>query len=269
LPLVTDPPDPLRVRRLAVRISAATFALSWLTFPGFGVPDLLVSWNPEWAVVLEAGWGLFSAIVVASAFVVLAFRPERPGPALVQLSMAVAALVVSAAAGGEAPLLPLAAGLAVQTALAIGLAARLPGREAVRPVGLAPSLPLLVLAVLGAVPWCAYAAAMYSANRAESPVDVSVGIDHFAVQGALALALVALVALAAVWPRGRRQLGLTAGVAAAYLGLVSLAWPGQPGQLGQTWSILALAWGLAVASAAVAGPRLQPRQLGGEVVEAQ
>jgi hypothetical protein len=257
------------VRRLAVRITAALFALSWLTFPGFGLPDLAVTWNSAWAVVLEAGWGLFSTLVVAGAFLALAVRPQRPGPVVVQLTVAVVALVVSVAAGGEMPLLPLAGGLALQTAVVVALAAGLPGRESLRPAVAAPSLPLLVLALVGLVPWCGYAAAMYSADRADRPVDISVGIDHFAVQGALALALVALVAVAAVQPRCRRQLGVTAGLAAAYLGLVSLAWPEQTADLGRSWSVLALVWGLAVTGVAAARPRLQLGQLRGEVVETQ
>jgi hypothetical protein len=63
------------------------------------------------------------------------------------------------------------------------------------------------------------------------------GVDHYAVQGALALALVALALTAALWPRGPRG--------RRYLGLVS-------------------GRGLAVASL-----RLQPRELGGQVVEAE
>ena len=55
--------------------------------------------------------------------------------------------------------------------------------------------------------------------------DVTMGVDHYAVQGALALALPALALLAAVWPCGRRLLGLGVGLCAGYVGLVSFAFP--------------------------------------------
>jgi hypothetical protein len=38
-------------------------------------------------------------------------------------------------------------------------------------------------------------------------------------------------------------------VAASYLGLVSLAWPDAAGGLGRTWSIAAIAWGVALLAA--------------------
>jgi hypothetical protein len=82
------------------------------------------------------------------------------------------------------------------------------------------------------------------------------GVDHYAVQGALALALVALPLLAALWPRGRRHLGVSAGLCAGYVGLVSYASPGEPwGSVGPTWSLLCLGWGLAVGALAAPGTR--------------
>jgi hypothetical protein len=52
--------------------------------------------------------------------------------------------------------------------------------------------------------------------------------------------------LAALWPRGRRQLGASAALCATYLGLVSCAFPGTAAGLGPVWSVLCLTWGLAV-----------------------
>jgi hypothetical protein len=239
------------VRLLVLRAAAVCSALSWLVFPGFGVADLWVTWSSEWQVVLEAGWGLFCAVLVGAAFVAVAARPRRCAAALVQLSVATAALALSAPAGAESPLVPLAGLLAVETALVAALALSLPGHQPVRPVVAAPSYPLLVLAVAGAVPWTVYAVAMYRANRAAAPLDVSVGVDHYAVQGALAVALVALALLAALWPRVRRHLGVSTGLAAAYLGLVSLAWPGMAGGYGPVWTALTIAWGAGVTALAL------------------
>ena len=71
---------------------------------------------------------------------------------------------------------------------------------------------------------------MWRANRLGAPVDVSIGIDHFALQGALALALAALPLFAAFDSRMRPLVG-TAGLASAYLGPVSLAAPDAVGAL--------------------------------------
>jgi hypothetical protein len=122
------------------------------------------------------------------------------------------------------------------------------------------------------VPWLAGAAALLRANRAGAGVligDVTMGVDHYAVQAALALALPTMALLASVWPRGRRALGVAAGGAAAYLGLVSAVFPGTPAGLGPAWSIACLAWGVSVGALAIAAARLQRGELGREVVEAQ
>jgi hypothetical protein len=132
-----------------------------------------------------------------------------------------------------------------------------------------PWPPFLAVALAGAVPWAAYAAAMAEAARAGVPLDVTVGIDHSVVQSALAVALVFLPVVAALVPPARRALGTAAGLGAAYLGLVSLAEPGYAAGLPTVWSALALGWGLTVAALAAPAARLQSCQLVGEVVEAE
>ena len=74
-----------------------------------------------------------------------------------------------------------------------------------------------------------------------------IGVDHYAVQGAYALATLMLVALAVLWPAGRVFLALIAGTAAVYLGVVSWLWYPTPGGFNRTWSGPCAAWGLAVA----------------------
>jgi hypothetical protein len=83
------------------------------------------------------------------------------------------------------------------------------------------------------------------------------------------VALVVLALTAAIWPRGRRHLGPATGVCAGYLGLVSFAFPATWAAFSPPWSALCMVWCAAVAVLAVAVPRLQLRELGGEVVEAQ
>jgi hypothetical protein len=261
--------DHAPVRLLAVRVLAVLCALTWLVLPGFGLMDLAVSWDPAWPVVLEAGWGVFTTVLVAGSFVAIAFRPTCAAPATVTLAVALGALLVSAAAGLEWQLLGYVALLGMEAAVVL----LVPGRERVLPAVRSASVPLLVLAAAGIPPLFALAARMYRLNRqnaGEAIGELTMGVDHHAVQGALAVALAALAVVAAVWPRGRRALGTSAGAGAAYVGLVSLAFPGTWAGVGPTWSALWTIWGAALAGLALAAPRpLQPRELRGEVVEAE
>jgi hypothetical protein len=229
------------------RVAAVVFALTWLIYPGFGLIDLSVTWDPGWAVGLEAGWGLLFTVLVAAAFVRIAVRPRQPGPAVVQLLCVAAALAVSAAASLEWALVLVALAVAAE-ALAVALLVR---GGPLTAGGVRVDRPLAVLAGLAALPWLAYANAMYAANRVGLPEDISIGIDHYAVQGAVGLALVVLSGLAAGRPRGRRFVGAGVGLVAAYLGLVCLAWPGTPGGLGPVWSVLSMAWGVAFGTLAL------------------
>jgi hypothetical protein len=243
---------------IARRLLAAVAALTWLVFPGFGLIDLSVSWDADWPVALEAGWGVFATVVVAGAFVAVAVRPDRAGPSLLVLGTALAALLVAAAAGLEWQLLGYAGVLALETA------PLLIGREPLRRPPWRPSWPLLAVAVLGLVPWSLEAGAMFRLNRADAGARIgehTMGVDHHAVQGALALAVALLAVLAAVEPRGRAHLGLAAGLSAAYLGLVSWAFPDSWASLSPLWSALCVAWGVAVAGLAAIPSRspMQPR----------
>jgi hypothetical protein len=260
------------VRLLGIRLAAVGCALTWLVFPGFGLIDLGVTWNPDWPVVLEGGWGLFTTVLIGGSFLAVALRPRRSAPALVTLLVALGTMLVSAAAGLEWQLLGYAGVLAVEAAGIWALLRRVPDGEPLRPAPWSVRPPLLFIAALGVVPWVIYAAGQYRSNRANLGValsDVTMGVDHYAVQGALALALAALAVLASCWPRGRRFTGIAVGVCAGYLGLVSLAFPHTWAGVGAVWSALTIAWGLALIGLSVVPVRLQQGELGGEVVEAQ
>jgi hypothetical protein len=239
------------VRSVGLRVLAGVFAAGWLVLPGFGLVDLAVTWSPDWPQVLEAGWGVFFTFLVGVPFVLVAIRPRSSAQAVVQLVVAAAALAVSAAAAAEAPLLWLVALLVVQTAVVGWLARR---EWAVAP-GAGVSVPLLLLAAAGALPWLVYALDMWSLNRDDRlDADITMGIDHYAVQGALGLALAVLPLLAALRAELRPSAPACAGVAGAYVGLVSLAWPDAAGGFGRAWSAAALAWGLGVVAVALARP---------------
>src|SRR3954462_2573951 len=115
---------PLPVRLLTVRLVAVLWALTWWVFPGFGLIDLSVSWDPAWPVVLEASWGVFTTLLVAGSFLTVAIAPHRSAPAAVVLAVALAALLASAAAGLEWQLLGYAALLAVELSVVLLVADR-------------------------------------------------------------------------------------------------------------------------------------------------
>ena len=226
------------------RILAGLFSLGWLVFPGFGLIDLSVTWNSDWPQVLEAGWGLFFTVLVGAAFVLVAVSPGAAQAGIAQLLVAATSLSVSAFAAGERRLLALGLLVALQTAILVGLSPAVGlGARVRRP---RPSRLLLVLAGVGFIPWLAYADRMYALGRSGAAGDDTLGIEHFAVQGAVGLALACLPIVPSLWPLGRRFIVCCVGLVAAYLGLVSLAWPRAAGGGGREWSIAALAWGVSL-----------------------
>ncbi len=238
----------------AARALAALFAVSWIVLPGFGAIDLAVTWSADWPQVLEAGWGLFFTVLVGAAFVLVAARPRAPRPAAAQLTVATGSLAVSALIAEELRLLWPAAALAVQTAVVSWLFRReWRAGGSVRAPGSRVSAPLLLLAAAGVIPWLAYALDMWASNREDGlDRDITLGIDHYAVQGALALTLAILPFLAARRSELRPFVPACSGVAAAYLGLVSFAWPDAAGGLERRWSVAAMAWGVALLAVALA-----------------
>ena len=225
------------------RVLAGVFALSWFGFPGFGLIDLSVTWDPEWPQLLEAGWGLYMTMFVGIPFAVIAARERLRVPAAVQLFTAATVLIVSAIPAREWQLLLLGTAIVAETLIVTGRPSPHRFISQIRPTW----QPLLIPAALGTIPWLLYSAAMWSRNRqARTDTDITIGIDHYSVQGGYALATVVLVTLAAVWPTGRLLMGLCAGLSSLYLGVVSWAWhPGQA-SFNRTWSALCVLWGLSV-----------------------
>lgn len=227
---------------LGWRAAAVVLAMSWLVFPGFGVIDLSVTWDPDWPVALEAGWGLFFSVFVGLSFLWVAVVPRRSAAAVAQLCQASGVLAAAALLSLEVVALVLAATIALEAALvALTPAEELRGRAS-------PDPPLMIVAGVAAPPWLLYGWRMAELNRSRQPdADVTIGVDHYSVQAATAVALVVCPLLVAFGGTGRRLIGTNVAVVAVYLGLVSYAWPGTPGGLGRNWSVAAMLWGLSIA----------------------
>ena len=110
----------------------------------------------------------------------------------------------------EWPLVLWALVIALETMIIAGLPSPRRFNLSARPTKL-----LMLPLILGAIPWMVYAVAMWDLNRQDRPdADVTVGIDHYSVQGAYGLALHGLVTLAAVWPAARLLAATCAGLSA-------------------------------------------------------
>jgi hypothetical protein len=228
-------------------VLAGLFALFWLV-PSFGVIDLTVTWDPEWPQVLEAGWGLYFTLLVGAPFVAVVARPRLPAGAPEMLVVATVALLVSGVVALEIGCVVLGVILAIGT-VAVTWLWRWSLGELRRSGTDRMSAVFGILAVAAAGPWLVYSVHMWSLNRQDRfDSDVTNGVDHYSVQGAFGLAMVLLSCLLvpAGMRAGRRLVGVCAGLAAAYLGLVSLAWHPTPGSFGPVWSVLCMAWGLAL-----------------------
>jgi len=243
------------------RVAAALFAVTWAVLPGFGVIDLSVTVNPtsEWrgAVPVNAGWGLLTTLLIGGAFVWTALRPRQFVVAAVQLVVAAVALVVSAVVGSESGAFVLGALVLIELAVPATLLPH--GAPAGLSIGV--SWPLAATAALGAGPWLAYAGDMWSANReGRAPEEITIGINHWAVQGGLALTIALLGAVVALWPPGRRFIGVSTAMVATYLGVCSYRFPDGAGAFDRTWSALSVASGVALAVLVLTTSHTSPRE---------
>jgi hypothetical protein len=239
-------------RLVAIRWLAACSALLWL-LPGYAIADLTVTWTDPWPVVLEAGWGLLFGVFVAVPFITLAVDPANV-PAVVQLCAVAVVVVVAGVLAHNWQAIVTDAVLALQVIAILLIGGRRAFWRRLGPPQL--SVALVLATIAGLVPWTVYAHSMFSADRENRPGgDITNGVDHYAVQGALGLVLIALTGLTATWPLRFLSTGLQVAVSAFYLGLVSLAHQDAVAGFSTFWSLMAMLWGVVVALAVLAARR--------------
>lgn len=229
--------------RPLLRVLMVLFAFTWWLLPAMGVIDLSVTWDPGWPVILEAGWGvLFTG--VGLSFLLAGVAARLTEAALLHTYVTSGVLVVAALVSQEPETWWIFAMLLIQVALLRLLAGGVP-------VGGAPYLPLAILAAVAAPVGLTYAWQMAAKNRQSIPHgDITNGVDHFSVQAALGLLLVALPLAGALRSSTRRLLGTITSLMAGYLGLLSYHWPGELGGFDAGWSIAVMVWAGAVLVAA-------------------
>ena len=248
-------------RNLGVRAAAAVSSAVWAIL-FFGLIDLAVPIDrtPGFydSYLLETGWGLVYTFLVGAAFLSLTLRPSLTVPLLQVVLVGLCLGVTAVASGSWGQLVP--AAVLVLNAYALSRLARGPLRLGRgwyrRPVD--PALAVLAIAVLP--PAFVFAFDMVVGFRTGRPPtdDDTWGLDHWPTQAALALAVVAVAMVVAAGVRGRwagtaASAGCVA-VTAGWFGVVSAAFPGHAGSVGEPWGMALLGW--AVGFIVVTGWRL-------------
>jgi len=233
---------------IAWRASALLFALSWAILPGFGLIDLAVTWGdpPGFTPLagLAAGWGLLTTCMVAVPFALIALTRLHPAPMVALLFLVGLVLLLASVAALDWR--PAVLALAIWTQLAL-LSLRWRGRPSSQwRRSFAVDYPLVMAAILGVPAWTTYAGIAAVNAILNAPGDTTIGISHWPVQAAFALAVAGCVAVAAGWPRGRRLFTLVAGIASCWFGVTSIRYPDSVGATSAFWSAMSILWGIAV-----------------------
>jgi hypothetical protein len=234
----------------AARIVAAVTALFW-ALPMFGLIDLLVVVvnDPDWhaSYLLETGWGVLFAVLVAAPLLVYVVRPALgAGVVVVQLLAISVAIAAAALWTGYLPQL-VPALLVAGNGAALAVLARV--RWAAPPI----DAVLRILVVAGAVLGGAFAAASVDNHPMPDP-DITMGLDHLPMQAALGLAVITVGAVAAGAVGGRaagwRVPVWTLTLAVGWTGCWSVVYPDVPGSMDRGLGVAAVGWAVLFASAA-------------------
>jgi hypothetical protein len=176
----------------------------------------------------------------------LAARPEAGVPVLQLTVVAGAVAITAVVTPAPRQLLPACGVLGLRGRRAAG------GDGSDRPAPTAAAAvwsrrtPLLALAGAAAVPAVVLAVDwVEAARRGRPPVDITNGLDHWPMQAALVLAIVAVAVVAAGRPIDGRLPAWCAGGSAAWLGGMSVAYPDHAGSLGGVLGVAAVLWGAA------------------------
>lgn len=239
-------PPRLRLVRILAWLMVAVAAVGL-----FGLVDLMTlpGWVDQrylWAVSLEASWGSLMTFIVAGSYASIALNPRQPWPGAVLLAVAALALILSCVFAADIRPLPLAAIVAVPAAFLLWLA-----REHAGPLPRAGKLsrPYLLIGLAALPLWLSYAVHAFQMSRLHPNAGhITLGIEHWPVQGAAGLALALSALVLAWWIPGRPLIRVAASLSAAYIGAAMLAYPERAGSMeGHLWGVAMVLWGTLVA----------------------
>ena len=234
---------PPRRRRVAFTTLCVIAALAAAIFM-FGI-GVVVGWfDTEMHGIHRVhniGFGIMSGVLLTTALVVLARRPERNVSsfyAVVAVGLATLLSGIVSEVGGL-----VAGGIGVLVIAAILLALH-PSRADVLHASRALDPQVMAVAVIGAVPLVAFALTMARLQRTGPPQDPHVKMQHWGLMAAMAFALVLCGALASLRLPGWRVTAWSAGIGVAVYGLASIVFHHFPGGFGPYPGARGIGWGV-------------------------
>jgi hypothetical protein len=258
----------LTYRPRARNTVAGLGALLWGFF-FYGLIDLLVRFVPfddfYETYLLETGWGVLYFILVTVPLLSVMFVPALTSP-VTQVALAGCAVAVAAVLTQTSmQLLPAGALLLIAGILyVLG-----PHRTDAPPVAASNTVrwaaridtPTLLLTLAAAPPLLWFAAEMVRSARAGlyPNDDITAGFNHWPMQAALPLAILATAGLAALRQVGWQVSAWTVTVGTAWMGVFSVAYPHHAGSFGRIGGGAAIVWSILLAAATLrSAPRTQP-----------
>jgi len=220
------------------RVAAALMVPFWTVLPGMGLIDLQVMFVPgsyySDSVGLMVSWGVLTTLLVGLPFAWFVARPSQALPVAVVLGVCAVAVLVGAVLGGQWPPAAVAA-LIVVTALPVLPAALRQARAEGLRLRVRPGF-LVLTALTVPFAWRYAADAFRTARTDPSPEPwLTNGVDHWPLQGALAVVVVVLLVVLALWPRGVPVVRAALSLA---LATMALCWGMHPDTVGSVDSPL-------------------------------
>jgi hypothetical protein len=204
--------------------------------------------------VHDLGFGVLYGVILTTALLAMARRPEEKPSASYQVAATVLAGLIAGLVSADPRYLffPI-----IVTAGAVILLALHPARATVFRPAPRPSPVMGAFVLVGAIPLVWFVLTMAKLQRAGPPSDPHVSGDHWANMAAMAFGLVLAGLLASFRIRGWRLTAWCAGLGAAAYGLASIVFhrfPGAsvpyPGSEGTGWGLAAVIGGLAFVAVA-------------------
>jgi hypothetical protein len=232
-----------RSRRTAFAILTGLVGVLAGFFPLFGLPLAVLAWFESTDGGIhrfhDLGWAALMGILLAAPALAQLRRPESKIAAMQQIAVVILGIVLGYTVSGlYADPVHVVVLVILGTFIALHPA---PGEffRAHR-----PSLPLLAMMLLAAIPLLVYALDQAELQRTLSPGEPHWEGEHWADMAKVALAIPLVGLVAALRAPGFRIPAWCAGAAAALLGTASIVYPDQASSFGRGWGTVAVAGGL-------------------------
>lgn len=236
----TVAPTVARWRWIAFRVVAGLFAVITTLFSVLFVIGSLTDETEKIHTVHNLS-GLCAYVAILSAGLALAaWRPERQIAAFQATIAASLAMIVAGLLGADL----IEGSYFVAPIVVLVLWLLHPARAETLRFG-KPSVPMLVMAIVAAVPATAYALTQSALERNGLPGDPHLEFHHYSGIAATALILVAAALVASFGSPGARVVAWLAGFGTALFGLISLVYPDHTSAMESPWTWLAILWGIA------------------------